>query len=85
MHAHKVKTPTLNITGALDRCTPPGEACSSTTHYSRTASNRCWPSIRKKGTGFRKLPAAIDYTARVVSWFQEHIASQIEGFMKLTT
>ena len=26
MHAHKAKTPTLNICGALDRCTPPEEA-----------------------------------------------------------
>jgi dipeptidyl aminopeptidase/acylaminoacyl peptidase len=27
MHAHKAKTPTLNICGALDRCTPPEGTC----------------------------------------------------------
>jgi dipeptidyl aminopeptidase/acylaminoacyl peptidase len=26
MHAHKARTPTLIVCGALDRCTPAGEA-----------------------------------------------------------
>jgi hypothetical protein len=30
----------------------------------------------EEGHGVRKLPAAIDYAARVVAWFEEHMAAE---------
>jgi len=29
----------------------------------------------QEGHGIRKLPAAIDYAARVVGWFEEHMSA----------
>jgi dipeptidyl aminopeptidase/acylaminoacyl peptidase len=32
----------------------------------------------EEGHGIRKLPAAIDYAARVVSWFQKYMPSMVK-------
>ncbi len=42
MYAHRVCTPTLNICGALDRCTPPRKRSSSTMPWWRADANRRW-------------------------------------------
>jgi dipeptidyl aminopeptidase/acylaminoacyl peptidase len=73
MHAHKVKTPTLNVCGALDRCTPPEEAVQFHNALLENGVRSVLVTYPEEGHGVRKLPAAIDYTARVVSWFGEHI------------
>jgi dipeptidyl aminopeptidase/acylaminoacyl peptidase len=76
MHAHRAKTPTLNICGALDRCTPPEEAI----QFHNALRENGVPSILvtypEEGHGVRKFPAAIDYAARVVGWFNEHMPAE---------
>lgn len=73
MHARNVKTPTLNICGALDRCTPPEEAMqfhSALLENGVTSELVVYP---EEGHGVRKWPAVIDFTARVIAWFDEHM------------
>lgn len=78
MHAHNVKTPTLNICGALDRCTPPEEAVQFHNALLRNGANSVLITYPQEGHGVRKFPAAIDYAARIVAWFQEHMSSHWE-------
>lgn len=73
MYAHKVKTPTLNICGALDRCTPPEEAVQFHNALLENGVKSMLVTYPEEGHGVRKFPAAIDYAARVVAWFQEHM------------
>lgn len=75
MHAHKVTTPTLNVCGALDRCTPPEEAMQFHNALLNSGVNSVLVTYPEEGHGVRKCPAAIDYTARVVAWFHEHMPS----------
>lgn len=73
MYAHQVKTPTLNICGALDRCTPPEEAVQFHNALVQNGVKSVLVTYPEEGHGVRKLPAAIDYAARTVAWFQEHM------------
>jgi dipeptidyl aminopeptidase/acylaminoacyl peptidase len=73
MHAHKVKTPTLNICGALDRSAPPEEAVQFHKALHENGVESVLVTYPEEGHGVRKFPAALDYAARVVSWFEEHI------------
>lgn len=73
MHAHKVKTPTLNICGALDRCTPPEEAVQFHNALLENGVKSILVTYPEEGHGVRKFPAMIDYAARVVGWFEEHL------------
>jgi len=73
MHAHKVKTPTLNICGALDRCTPPTEAAQFHHALLESGVKSVLITYPQEGHGIRKFPATIDFAARVVSWFEEHM------------
>jgi dipeptidyl aminopeptidase/acylaminoacyl peptidase len=73
MHAHKVKTPTLNICGALDRCTPPEEAAQFHSALRENGVNSVLVTYPEEGHGVRKWPALFDYAARVVGWFLTHM------------
>jgi dipeptidyl aminopeptidase/acylaminoacyl peptidase len=75
MHAHKVKVPTLNICGALDRCTPPEEAVQFHNALLENGVKSVLITYPEEGHGVRKLPSAIDYAARVVAWFQQHMSA----------
>jgi dipeptidyl aminopeptidase/acylaminoacyl peptidase len=85
MHAHKVKTPTLNVCGALDSCTPPEEALQFHNALLEAGATSVLLTYPEEGHGIRKFPAAIDYAARVVAWFTQHMppaeaeALRIEG------
>ena len=72
-HAHKIKTPTLNICGALDRCTPPSEAVQFHNALLENGVKSVLITYPEEGHGVRKFPAAIDYAARVAGWFIEHM------------
>jgi len=74
MHAQKVKTPTLNICGALDRSTPPSEAMQFHNALLENGVKSVLVMYPEEGHGVRKFPAIIDYTARAVGWFDEHIS-----------
>jgi dipeptidyl aminopeptidase/acylaminoacyl peptidase len=73
MHAHKAGTPTLNICGALDRCTPPEEAVQFHNALRENGVRSVLIVYPEEGHGVRKLPAAIDYSARLVSWFEQYM------------
>jgi len=75
MHAHNVKTPTLSICGALDRCTPPEEAIQFHHALLENGAKSALVVYPQEGHGVQKLPAAIDYAARLVGWFDEHMAA----------
>lgn len=75
MHAHKVKTPTLNICGALDRCTPPEEAMQFHNALLENDVESVLVTYPEEGHGVRKMPATFDYAARVVGWFEQHMPS----------
>jgi dipeptidyl aminopeptidase/acylaminoacyl peptidase len=73
MHAHKVKTPTLNICGALDRCTPAEEAAQFHNALLENGVESVLVTYPHEGHGVRTFPALIDYAARVVDWFERHL------------
>jgi dipeptidyl aminopeptidase/acylaminoacyl peptidase len=75
MFADRVKTPTLNITGALDRCTPPEEAVQFHNALLEHGVKSVLVTYPQEGHGVRQLPASIDYTARVLEWFDTHLAA----------
>lgn len=79
MYAQKVKTPTLNICGALDRCTPPEEAVQFHNALLQHGIESVLITYPQEGHGVRKLPAAIDYACRVVSWFVQHIDTSMRS------
>jgi dipeptidyl aminopeptidase/acylaminoacyl peptidase len=73
MHAYKARTPTLNICGALDRCAPPEEAVQFHNALLENGILSILVTYPEEGHGIRKVPAAIDYAARLVGWFQAHM------------
>lgn len=73
MYAHRVQTPTLNICGALDRCTPPEEAVQFHNALLESNVESVLVTYPEEGHGIRKFPALIDYSARVAAWFKEHL------------
>jgi dipeptidyl aminopeptidase/acylaminoacyl peptidase len=72
-HAHKVKTPTLNICGARDRCTPPTEAVQFHNALLENGVESVLVTYSEEGHGVRSFPAMVDYAARIVSWFIKHL------------
>jgi dipeptidyl aminopeptidase/acylaminoacyl peptidase len=73
MHAHMVKTPTLNICGALDRCTPAAEAVQFHSALLENGVESVLITYPEEGHRVRKFPAAIDYAVRLVAWFETHM------------
>lgn len=71
--AHRVRTPTLNICGALDRCTPPGQAQEFHAALKESGVESVLVTYPQEGHGVRSFPAMIDYAARVVDWFETHL------------
>jgi dipeptidyl aminopeptidase/acylaminoacyl peptidase len=77
MNAHRVTTPTLTVCGALDRCTPPQEALQFHNALKEQGVRSVLVTYPEEGHGVRKWPAAIDYAARVVAWFEEHMPPRL--------
>ncbi|MFZ0500880.1 MAG: S9 family peptidase [Steroidobacteraceae bacterium] len=73
--AHKTKTPTLSTCGALDRCTPPEEAVQFHNALVENGVKSALVTYPQEGHGVRKWPAIVDYAARMVGWFEEHIGA----------
>jgi dipeptidyl aminopeptidase/acylaminoacyl peptidase len=74
MHAHNARTPTLNICGALDRCTPAEEAVQFHNALLENGVESVLVTYPCEGHGVRTFPALIDYAARVVDYFERHLA-----------
>jgi dipeptidyl aminopeptidase/acylaminoacyl peptidase len=75
MQAANVRTPTLSICGALDRCTPPAEAVQFHNALLENGVKSALVIYPQEGHGVQKWPAAFDYAARVVGWFEEHLSA----------
>ncbi|MGA7539109.1 MAG: S9 family peptidase [Steroidobacteraceae bacterium] len=73
MHAHKTKTPTLSTCGVLDRCTPPEEAVQFHNALLENGVKSALVTYPQEGHGVRKWPATVDYAARMVGWFEQHM------------
>jgi dipeptidyl aminopeptidase/acylaminoacyl peptidase len=71
--AHKARTPTLSTCGVLDRCTPPEEAVQFHNALLENGVKSVLVTYPQEGHGVRKWPAIVDYAARMVGWFEEHI------------
>ena len=72
-YAHQVTTPTLNICGALDRCTPAAEAIQFHHALLENQVHSVLVNYPQEGHGIRGIPELIDYSARILSWIKQHI------------
>jgi dipeptidyl aminopeptidase/acylaminoacyl peptidase len=73
LHASRVRTPTLQTTGALDRCTPPTQAVEfhhALLEHGVASELAIYP---QEGHGVRQFPAVIDQCARMVAWFERYM------------
>jgi dipeptidyl aminopeptidase/acylaminoacyl peptidase len=73
MFARAVKTPTLNVCGALDRCTPPEEAVQFHNALREHGVRSVLATYPEEGHGIRSFPALIDFAARSTGWIEEHM------------
>jgi dipeptidyl aminopeptidase/acylaminoacyl peptidase len=73
LFAEQVRTPTLQTTGALDRCTPPGQAVEFHTALRECGVESVLAIYPGEGHGIRKFPALIDQCARTLGWFERHM------------
>ena len=71
--ADQVTTPTLQTTGALDRCTPPGQAVEFHNALRECGVESALAIYPGEGHGVRKFPALIDQCARTLGWFEQHM------------
>jgi dipeptidyl aminopeptidase/acylaminoacyl peptidase len=71
--AHRANTPTLVTAGLQDRCTPPGQAEEFFTALLEAGVESELALYPEEGHGVRKFPAAIDFTTRLVGWFERHM------------
>ena len=72
MFAANVKTPTLQLTGALDRNTPPTQALEFHRSLVEQGVRSELATYPTAGHGIRGFPEVIDATTRYVGWFLEH-------------
>ena len=75
MFAHRVRTPVLSVCGALDRCTPPGQAREFHNALAQSGATSTLVTYPQEGHGARTFPAMVDYAARVVDWFEAHMGA----------
>jgi dipeptidyl aminopeptidase/acylaminoacyl peptidase len=73
LFADQVRTPTLQTTGALDRCTPPGQAVEFHTALLECGVESALAIYPGEGHGVRRFPALIDQCARTLGWFERHM------------
>ena len=71
--AHRANTPTLITAGLQDRCTPPGQAEEFFAALQEAGVESEFVLYPEEGHGVRKFPAAIDFTTRLVGWFERHM------------
>lgn len=72
-HVGRVQTPTLNICGALDHITPPGQALEFHRALQGAGVESVLVTYPAEGHGVRTMPAIFDFNARVMAWFLKHM------------
>jgi dipeptidyl aminopeptidase/acylaminoacyl peptidase len=75
-YADRVKTPSLNICGALDHITPPGQALEFHRALQSAGVESVLLTYPQEGHGVRAMPASFDYTARMMAWFSRHMPAE---------
>ena len=73
LFADQVRTPTLHIAGARDRCTPPGEAAQFHQALLENDVTSVLVEYPEEGHGVRNMPALFDFAARCLAWFEQHM------------
>ncbi len=73
--AHQARTPTLNMCGALDRCSPPGQAEEFHNALRQNRITSMLVTYPEEGHGIRSFPAMIDHSARIADWFIRYMPS----------
>ncbi|BBG03895.1 MULTISPECIES: S9 family peptidase [Pseudonocardia] len=76
LHASKVRTPCLTVAGALDNCTPPGQAQEFHQALRAHGVESVLAIYPQEGHGVRAYPAQIDFLARAVDWFELHMPAR---------
>lgn len=72
MFADRVKTPVLQLTGALDQNTPPTQALEFHRSLLERGVRSVLATYPTAGHGIRGFPEVIDATTRYLGWFLEH-------------
>ena len=73
MFAARVRTPTLQMAGALDKSTPPGQAVEFHRSLLEHGARSVLVTYPAGGHGIRGFPETIDVTARYVEWMLQHL------------
>lgn len=72
MFASRVRTPTLQLTGALDQNTPPTQALEFHRSLLEHGVESVLVTYPTAGHGIRSFPEVLDATARYVGWFLKY-------------
>jgi dipeptidyl aminopeptidase/acylaminoacyl peptidase len=72
-YVDRVITPTLSICGALDRSAPPDQAVQFHNALLENGVKSVMVTYPQEGHGIRQFPALIDFSCRVIAWFEEHV------------
>ena len=73
MFAARVRTPTLQMAGALDKSTPPGQALEFHRSLLEHRARSVLVTYPTGGHGVRGFPETIDVAARYVGWMLQHL------------
>ena len=76
MFAGKVRTPTLQTAGSVDRCTPPTQAQEFHQALLEHGVESVLVTYPQEGHGVGQFPAIIDQTTRIVDWFERHMPAR---------
>jgi len=73
MYADRVRTPTLQLTGALDQNTPPTQALEFHRSLLENGVTSVLATYPTAGHGIRGFPEVLDATTRYVGWMLKHL------------
>ena len=76
MFASRVKTPTLQLAGALDQNTPPTQALEFHRALLENGVESVLATYPTGVHGIRTYPEVIDHTTRYVGWFLERLGGE---------
>lgn len=73
MFVDRNKTPTMQVIGAKDRCVHPSQALEYHRVLSAKGTESALLVYPDEGHGIRQFPAYLDFSARVLDWFNVHL------------
>lgn len=76
-YVQQCKTPVLQIVGAQDRCTPPGQAIQFHRALLERGVATAVAVYPKEAHGIRQFPAYVDFCCRMLSWFHNYMPASI--------